>query len=333
MTPSVADQTQERQDLGGRCPVCGADGARLLFVARDLHSLVPGDHTLLACGSCTHVFVDPRPGRDEMNRYYSGDYWLDMETAHEMTSGVRQLIGMAAGAHPGGRALDVCCAAGKKTAALQAAGLQVTGLDPYEQACVAAREMYGIEAICAHLQEAVLPVESYDAITFFDVLEHVHDPVGDLRKVRALLKPGGAVYLKAPNNRSWQARVFGKWWAVLDPPRHLHHFTPRSLRRCLEAAGFADVWSSSPPDPLGGFKFELSLLLWVRGTLWARRGVVVTSVDGTPPDEMLRETTCPGVPRHLKQAFRRLARHVLYLPFALENIVGSSATLLAGGRK
>ncbi|HEV3089656.1 MAG TPA: class I SAM-dependent methyltransferase [Candidatus Elarobacter sp.] len=70
----------------------------------------------------------------------------------------------------------------------------------------------------------------FDAVLSFFALEHVGDPRGFLRKVRALLRPGGELHLTVPNVR----RNVGDF-IVVD---HVNHFMPTSLHRALSEAGF-----------------------------------------------------------------------------------------------
>ena len=70
------------------------------------------------------------------------------------------------------------------------------------------------------------------------VLEHLHDPRGTLTEIRRILKPDGWLMFSVPNFGSWERRFFGRYWYALDLPRHLQHFTPHTLRRTLDAAGF-----------------------------------------------------------------------------------------------
>jgi hypothetical protein len=75
-------------------------------------------------------------------------------------------------------------------------------------------------------------------VTFWHVLEHLDDPVDVLTRLRTYVKPGGVVLAAVPNFGSWQARLTGASWLHLDIPRHLYHFTQRSLAKTFEAAGF-----------------------------------------------------------------------------------------------
>ena len=70
---------------------------------------------------------------------------------------------------------------------------------------------------------------TFDAITCFDVLEHMHHPREVLVKVREWLKPGGVFYTFLPNIDSAESRIFRSYWCGLELPRHLYHFSPSSL--------------------------------------------------------------------------------------------------------
>ncbi len=184
------------------------------------------------------------------------------------------------------------------------------------------------------LQEAPLPPASFDAVTFFEVVEHLHDPLGDLRHAHSLLKPGGAVFVKVPNLDALQARLFGPWWYALQVPRHLYHFTRASLSRLLGKASFGPVRCRAIPDwKLGALMFEISLLYWLRGRHLARKGVEVAPTPEQTTGEALGGQVYAGVSPAAKRAFRWVAKNILYAPIGFENLIGRSVELLAMGRR
>jgi SAM-dependent methyltransferase len=98
-----------------------------------------------------------------------------------------------------------------------------------------------------------VPLEpaGYDVAVFQHSLEHVGDPVADLRRVRAALQPGGVVLVTVPNFSCWQRRRFGSRWYHLDLPRHRVHFTAAALRRAVEAAGLEHVRLETSTSTVG----------------------------------------------------------------------------------
>lgn len=318
------------------CPLCRSSQSRQLLRARDLSTLLPGEFPLVRCLECGMVYVNPRPAPEEMEQYYAQHYWTEPPAEGQRPfcdRATRYTIDLLARQFPRGRVLDVGCGIGTQAALMREAGLRPVGLDPYEHACRVAREHYGLEVICSYLATANLPERSFDAVTFFDVLEHVYDPVGDLKEARRLLNFGGLVVVKVPNIRALQARVFGRWWYCLDVPRHLNHFSPATLRRALEKAGFDVVAVWAVPTWIGALTFRTSLLYWLRGRALERAGKEIVAGPGQAPKDVLAGRVYPGVPAIAKRLFRWLAGTVLYLPLAVENVIGRSVQILAVGKR
>ncbi len=138
----------------------------------------------------------------------------------------------------GGRILDVGCGNGGFLMLAQQAGWQVEGLDFDSDAVQAARSR-GLEVHHGGIEVLDERSNCYDVITLCHVIEHVYDPVATLRRLHALLKPDGVLWLDTPNLSSLGALRFGPHWQALDPPRHLVLFTPSSLMNSLVAAGFS----------------------------------------------------------------------------------------------
>ncbi len=140
-------------------------------------------------------------------------------------------------AQPGGRLLDVGCGDGAYLALMEELGWHGEGQEVDPAAARRAKER-GLTVHLGPLRELGLVESSYHAITLCHVLEHVHDPLGLLVECRRLLRPGGILVLSLPNLDSAGHRRFGPAWRGLEPPRHIHLFTPSSLRTLVERAGF-----------------------------------------------------------------------------------------------
>jgi 2-polyprenyl-3-methyl-5-hydroxy-6-metoxy-1,4-benzoquinol methylase len=115
---------------------------------------------------------------------------------------------------------------------MKRSGWNVTALEPDEGAREFAKKEHGLD---------VMPVEelfklkhqSFDAITLWHVLEHVHDLPTYVAQLRDLLKNDGKLFIAVPNYTSFDAEVYGPSWAAYDVPRHLYHFNPASMSKLM----------------------------------------------------------------------------------------------------
>ena len=140
--------------------------------------------------------------------------------------------------HGQGRLLDFGCGGGGFLQHMHRRGWRVLGLDASGPAVQRVREKLGLPALVGSLPHPELKPGSFDVITMWHSLEHVHAPLDVLRQARRLLVPGGRLVVAVPNIDSLPFRWFGPAWYALDLPRHLTHFAPWTLQLMLESAGF-----------------------------------------------------------------------------------------------
>jgi SAM-dependent methyltransferase len=147
-------------------------------------------------------------------------------------------------AQPGGSLLDVGCGSGDWLVQMKARGWQVRGVDFDSRAVHVARER-GLIVESGALDEQLYPDGSFDAVVLNHVIEHVPDPRSTLVECERVLKKGGRLALITPNANSLAHRLLHKDWRGLEPPRHLHIFTPGSMTSLLKQAGFyeARIWT------------------------------------------------------------------------------------------
>ncbi|MCX6374000.1 MAG: class I SAM-dependent methyltransferase [Actinobacteria bacterium] len=212
--------------------------------------LAPGDprrHTVVRCLGCGLAYLRPRPTREATGRCYpesySGSGRGGLVEALEAAYRRRQHGEVArwlAGRRPlRGRLLDVGCGAGELLATLRADGWSVQGVEPQALGAAEARDRHGLNVLSGRFEEVALPEGSYEVIVFSGVCEHLHDPVAELRRARALLAPGGLVaVLFLPMLDSPEARLLGPRWMALDLPRHLTHFEEATFAEMATKAGF-----------------------------------------------------------------------------------------------
>jgi 2-polyprenyl-3-methyl-5-hydroxy-6-metoxy-1,4-benzoquinol methylase len=146
----------------------------------------------------------------------------------------------------GGRLLDVGCGHGSLLATMHSNGWIAEGVEPDRRAAAKARAN-GSTVHVIPFEEADFSPSSFDAITMNHVLEHLAEPLAALRRCRELLSPGGLLWAATPNLASPGHRTYSVDWMGLDAPRHLVLWTPESLGRALDEAGF-DVTYLEPFD-------------------------------------------------------------------------------------
>ncbi|MGB9243768.1 MAG: class I SAM-dependent methyltransferase [Candidatus Acidiferrales bacterium] len=173
-----------------------------------------------------------------------------------------------------GRLLDLGCGVGNFIAAARNSGFDVTGIELNPSAVRFARENYGLREVFAMRPQefrSANPGRTFDAVTFFEVLEHQDDPQGFLNTARECLASGGHIALSVPNRSRWQKGV-----ETLDyPPNHLTRWSPLALRNFLEKNGFEVLSMKQEPLHIGRAAQVLSMAL--------RTGLVAKIAGEKPP--------------------------------------------------
>ena len=139
-----------------------------------------------------------------------------------------------------GDILDVGCGDAKFLLALDPQRWKRTGLDfARETLSLVTSRIPSLRLIPGSIEAVELDEGSFDAITFWHVLEHLPDPERVLTRAAALLRTNGWIFVSLPNLGSFQASWFRRYWYCFDDvPRHLYHFSRPSLDLFLRRAGF-----------------------------------------------------------------------------------------------
>ncbi len=208
------------------------------------------DFEVWECKHCTLRFTQSIPEAKDIARYYQSENYISHSDTNEgfinkMYHRVRRrtllkkksLVGKMTGKSRG-TILDIGSGTGAFLHTMQLAGWNVTGLEPDTAARDRALKLYDLHL---NLSEQLysLPAGSFDAITLWHVLEHVHDLHGYINQINTVLKPGGKIFIAVPNYTSYDEEVYKEYWAAYDVPRHLYHFSPKAMQELLELHGLA----------------------------------------------------------------------------------------------
>jgi 2-polyprenyl-3-methyl-5-hydroxy-6-metoxy-1,4-benzoquinol methylase len=229
-----------------RCSLCGGRQHKPLIESSDRNASCTGMwFVVVQCQECGLCFTNPRPSRQSIARFYANDY----KPHHKLPSTSRRPGPLARWFgiehlrdslpwHGEGRLLDFGCGGGAFLHRMKQQGWRVLGIDISPAAVTHARRHLGLDVLLGTLPHPDLAPRSFDVVTMWEVLEHLHDPLDTLRQVRRLLVPGGRLVVSVPNIDSLPFRWFQQDWIGLDLPRHLIHFAPWTLPLMLERAGF-----------------------------------------------------------------------------------------------
>lgn len=137
--------------------------------------------------------------------------------------------------------LDIGCSTGIFLYLANQKGWKVFGLEPSNWAAsIASHRVLSDEISIGTLEEADFPAEYFDAITLWDVLEHLASPSDALNRINRWLKPSGWLFLNTPNISSFPARMMGSHW-VLFLREHIWYFSTMTIETMLNKCGFKTV--------------------------------------------------------------------------------------------
>lgn len=229
------------------CPACGAASIIKKLAVKDY--TVTGElFDILECTECTLRFTQDAPAQDEIGKYYkSSAYISHTDTRVGLINSVyhkvrnytlgqkKRLISKTLG-KTSGKLLDIGAGTGAFAGYMQSAGWEVTALEPDADTRRRAFEI-NKQVLLPGENLFNLPKASFDVITMWHVLEHVHTLHEYLDQLSALLADNGYVFIAVPNYTSKDAAYYREFWAAYDVPRHLYHFSPASMRTLVQKHG------------------------------------------------------------------------------------------------
>ena len=237
------------------CPQGCARQDQCLLVSRDrLHDL-PGNFNVVKCKSCGLIRTNPRPSPASMGFYYPDNYgpYLGTHihnspqisaTRSKLVTRLKQWVASCFEFHSQtlpkmapGRLLEIGCASGSFLNQMHLRGWQVQGIEFSPTAGQAAQKA-GYAVHIGPLETAPKPAQPFDLLVGWMVLEHLHEPVVCLQKLKQWASPTATLALSVPNAGSLEFALFKSRWYALHLPAHLTHFTPKTIEALLKAGGW-----------------------------------------------------------------------------------------------
>jgi SAM-dependent methyltransferase len=273
------------------CAVCRCGRFIELLCAPDRFHGRNKVYRLIRCSSCSLVRLENPPPPAEMAEHYGSNYDKAISGPGDNPDHWRERRAALLRFKSGGTLLDLGCSSGGFLTGMKGPSWKLFGVEMSDAVANRARKQSGAEVFVGNILDAPFPAASFDAITCFHVFEHLYQPKEVLTKISDWLKPGGIFYTMMPNIDSAGSRIFQSYWYALELPRHLHHFSPVSLKVVARVAGL-EIASLTTNREM----FVEQSLQYVADAICGRIGYVRLPISQRP---------APRLPwRVLRKAFR-----------------------------
>lgn len=225
------------------CPLCNSEAIKPYIECKDF-TVSHKTFSIVQCESCGFLFTYPVPNENEIGTYYqSQDYVSHSDSTRGFINRVYHIARTYAlqnkahfiekiSGQKSGSLLDYGCGTGAFLNEMQKRGWKAEGLEPSPEARLFATQRYSLKVSESDVLFS-LETNSYDVITLWHVLEHVHRLHETVARLYDLLKENGTIIIAVPNASAFEAQIYGSYWAAYDVPRHLYHFTPTTMRPLL----------------------------------------------------------------------------------------------------
>jgi len=237
--------------LETNCPYCSSFNKNNLVKTKDYEMDYNVEFTVSVCIDCGFIYTSIRPEEEVLYKVFYPDNYLCYGVKHK--KGLACFIDkVRMGKQAKERAslikkyfqkknikiLEVGSATGEFLQFVKNNyGWESEGIEPNEQLAIQCKQE-GLNIINSTLENASIKDDYYDVICLFNVLEHLWDPKAALIKLNKSLKKDGIIIAELPNPNSPMRTLFGKHWFLYHLPRHLSHFSEKSLANIMQKTGF-----------------------------------------------------------------------------------------------
>ncbi len=185
------------------------------------------------------LVTTPQPSLEKLGSYYESENYIShTDSKQSFFDRIYQLVKRYAilkkvklitnyvGKDSQKSILDIGCGTGDFLLTCQKTNFLITGIEPNQKAKKLTSSKVNAEI---YSDISKITSQKFDCITMWHVLEHVPNLEEYISKLKQLLKPNGILFIAVPNYKSFDADYYGKFWAAYDVPRHLWHFSQKSI--------------------------------------------------------------------------------------------------------
>ncbi len=226
------------------CPICKHNDLQKFTRCKD-YTVSHETFQISLCPNCALGITTPRPNTNKLGEYYQSEEYISH--SGKSSGGLGFVYRFARSFSLNwkkarivnyknkGSILDFGCGTGEFLNTMQKSGWDITGVEPSDSARLKA-EILIAQKVYSSL-DAVLS-QKFDVITAWHAVEHVTDLTQTIVQLKSLLKKDGILFIAVPNYQSPDARLYKEYWAGFDVPRHLWHFSKKTMSTLLQSTGF-----------------------------------------------------------------------------------------------
>jgi SAM-dependent methyltransferase len=226
------------------CNLCGADDYAVVFRKGEAQL-----HQIVRCTRCGLMYANPQEEVDVVTLLTDEnvpqvyipeehkEYFHKQQV--QLPDNLRALAILNSLLPQRGKLLEVGSYCGFFLDEIRRDGWDAVGLEPFRAAADYSRREFGLSIIDGALPQPQLPDGAFDAIVMLHVIEHMPDPIANLRELRRLLKPGGVLVVETPRFDSLAFKLLGRRErSVSACDGHIYFFTVPTLSKMVEQSGF-----------------------------------------------------------------------------------------------
>ena len=199
------------------------------------------EFSILIDESSELLVTSPRPKNEDLGKYYESESYISHTDSkqtfldriyqivkkYSITKKVKLIDSFVNSNTVEKSILDIGCGTGDFLQSCKKSNWKIDGIEPNEKANKISESKLKQEI---NFDISELSLQQYDCITLWHVLEHVPNLKEYILELKKRLKPNGTLIIAVPNHKSYDAKYYGKFWAAFDAPRHLWHFSKKSIQ-------------------------------------------------------------------------------------------------------
>lgn len=213
------------------CPVCGSATYRHLFIK--------GGGRHVVCQDCGMTYLNPVFTDEALADYYTANHAAQAQVTSNESDFYRRIYSKGLSTivryAKAGKIMDIGCSSGFFLDVAKSGGWQTLGIELNKAEAASAQTKHEVHMVSI---DALGADKKFDAITMWDVFEHIKDGSKILQTLcKRHLSKGGVIFLQVPNAKALAARVLQEKCNMFDGIEHVNLYDPHTIKLLADKNG------------------------------------------------------------------------------------------------